>query len=190
MIVSLIVLQILSIIVLLIVLFVLSFWVLSSLGSRVPFIGVPMKVLSDIEKALDIKDGSVVYDLGSGDMRVLRFLSTKYPKAEFIGIEKSSFPYHLSRFLLYIFRKNYPKNIKVIKADFFKYDLSRATHVFTYLYPQVMDDLLPKLDRELATNESILVSASFKFTQKQPEKEIDLNRSKNSLVRTLFVYKF
>jgi hypothetical protein len=52
-----------------------------------------------------------------------------------------------------------------------------------------MDDLLPKFDRELKPG-TRLVSASFKFTQKQPIAEFDLARGTYKLAQTLYVYEF
>ena len=52
-----------------------------------------------------------------------------------------------------------------------------------------MDDLLPKLDRELRSG-TRLVSVTFKFTTKQPIAEYDLNRSKYKLARKIYVYEF
>ena len=52
-----------------------------------------------------------------------------------------------------------------------------------------MDDLLTKLDRELAP-ETLLISLSFRFTQKQPKATFDLSRGKYSLARELYLYEF
>jgi len=61
--------------------------------------------------------------------------------------------------------------------------------IFTYLNPNIMDDLLTKFDKELKPG-TRLVSLSFKFTGKQPINEIDLKRSKYKLGRKIYVYQF
>ncbi len=164
-------------------------WIVDNFRNQVPFIMTPRSVLKDIEKALEIKDDSVVYDLGSGDGRVLIFLSKIKPKAKYIGIENGIFPFLLSKIEIYFKKEQSNPKINILKKDFFEHDLSDATHIFIYLYPNVMDDLLPKFDRELKKG-TRLVSLSFQFTNKRPSLEIDLNRNKYKLGRKLYVYDF
>ncbi len=161
----------------------------SGYRSKVPFVPVPNSILKDIYKALEVKEGSVVYDLGCGEGRVLFYISRLVPKAQYIGIENSTFPLILARLRAWWHRKTTKTEIQIINQDFFQHDLSNATHIFTYLYPNVMDDLLPKFDKELKKGTK-LVSVTFKFTTKQPTKEIDLSRSKYKLARKIYVYEF
>lgn len=161
----------------------------SGYKSKVPFIPVPNSILKDIYKELKVKEGSVVYDLGCGEGRVLFYISRLIPKAKYIGIENSTFPLILARLRAWWHRKTTGTEIEIINEDFFNRDLSDATHVFTYLYPNVMDDLLPKFDKELKSG-TRLVSVTFKFTTKQPIAEIDLDRNKYQLARKIYVYEF
>ncbi len=170
-----------------IILFV--FWSIGNFKNRVPFVTASNAVLKDIEKALEVKDDSVVYDLGCGDGRVLVFLSRLYPKAKYIGIENNIFPLLLARAESFLNRKKTGNKIEIIDNDFFKQDLKDATHIFTYLYPNIMDELLPKFEKELKSG-TRLVSLSFKFTSKNPISEIDLGRSKYKLGRKIYVYQF
>ena len=161
----------------------------SNIRAKVPFIGIPVSILKDIEKELNLKEGSVVYDLGCGDARVLFYLAKNNSKAKYIGIENSPFPFVLAKFLSFWHKKFNKIDVQIIKKDFFKEDLSNATHIFTYLYPNVMDDLLFKLDKELKRG-SILVSASFHFTVKRAIREVDLKRAKYQLGKLLYIYEF
>ena len=167
----------------------LVIWMVSGYRSKVPFVPVPNSILKDIHKALGVKDGSVVYDLGCGEGRVLFYISRLVPNARYIGIENSTLPLILARLRSWWHRKTTKTEIQIINQDFFKYDLLNATHIFTYLYPNVMDDLLPKFDKELKKGTK-LVSVTFKFTTKQPISEIDLGRSKYKLARKIYVYEF
>lgn len=180
--------QWLSIIVLLAVLALLLLWMWGSIWAKVPFIPVPDSTLKDIYKALELKDDSVLYDLGCGDGRVLFYASRLNPKVKCIGVEYSQFPYLLAKIRAW-FERRRGREVTIRNQDFFKVDVSDATHIFTYLYPNVMDDLLPKLDKELAHG-TRFVSMAFKFTQKQPIKEIDLNRGTYKLARKIYVYEF
>jgi SAM-dependent methyltransferase len=170
-----------------IILFIL--WAIGNFKNKAPFVTSSNAVLKDINIALEIKDDSVVYDLGCGDGRVLFYLTRFNKNAEYIGIENGVLPFLLSRVGNYLNKKKVNNNVKILRKNFFNQDLSNATHVFTYLYPNVMDDLLPKFDKELKPG-TRLVSLSFKFTNKIPSREVDLNRSKYKLGRKLYVYDF
>jgi len=173
--------------IIILVLFVL--WTIGNFKNKAPFVTSSKAVLKDIEKALEIKDNSLVYDLGCGDGRILFHLSDLYPKAKYIGIENGAFPFLLSKIGAYYNKKKTNNQVEVLRKNFFREDLSNATHIFTYLYPNVMDDLLPKFDKELKPG-TRLVSLSFQFTNKRPLTEIDLNRSKYKLGRKIYVYQF
>ncbi len=161
----------------------------SAIKAKVPFVPVSNNILKDIKEALQLKEGSVVYDLGCGDGRVLFYLYKNNPNLKYIGVENSPFPYFLAYILNYFHKKRYKSNIEIIKGDFFNIDLSNATHVFTYLYPNIMDDLMPKLSKELNPG-TRLVSVSFHFTNKREIKEIDLKRGKYKLSQKIYVYDF
>lgn len=176
-------------ILLLIIIILFIMWTIGNFKNKAPFVTSSNAVLIDIEKAMGVKDGSIVYDLGCGDGRILFHLSKINPRAKYIGIENGSFPFLLSKIGSVLNRKKTNNDVEIIKADFFKQDLSNATHIFTYLYPNVMDDLLLKFDKELKPG-TRLVSLSFKFTNKPPLMEIDLKRSKYKLGRKLYVYQF
>jgi len=164
-------------------------WMWSNMWAKVPFVGVPVDTLKDIEASLLLKEGSIVYDLGCGDGRVLFYLAKNNPKLKYIGIENSLFPFILAKFLSWWHKKFNKINVSIIRGDFFNIDLSNATHIFTYLYPNIMDDLLPKFDKELKKR-TRLVSASFHFTAKKEIEEVDLKRGKYRLAKKFFVYEF
>lgn len=180
--------------VVMVVLFLLTFvlfviWMVSSFFAKVPFIPVPSTVMKDIDKHLMIKEGSVVYDLGCGDGRVLFYLAKLHKDSKFIGIENSLFPFMLAKFMNFINKLRGVNNVTILRKNFFHHDLSDASHVFVYLYPQVMDDMLNKLENELPVG-ARLVSASFQFTLKRPTEEVDLARSSWKLARKLCIYQF
>ena len=181
--------QIILLIVFLAVVILFILWSIGNFKNRVPFVAASNVVLKDIDKALDIKDDSVVYDLGSGDGRVLIYLSELHPKAKYIGIENSAFPILLSKIGAFFSHKKSGAKVEIINKDFFKQDLSNATHIFTYIYPNIMDELMPKFKNELKPGTK-LVSLAFKFSGKEPISEIDLGRSKYKLGRKLYVYQF
>lgn len=178
-----------AVLVLLFVLIMLFIWMISSMKAKVPFIPIPNSILPDVYKALELKEGSVLCDLGCGDARVLFYASKHNPKGTYIGIENSLFPILVSRFRNWWNTKTSGRSVEILKEDFFSHDLSKATHIFTYLYPNIMDDLITKFDKELKPG-TRLVSITFKFTSKQPVAEFDLGRGKYQLARKIYVYEF
>ncbi len=168
---------------------VLSLWIFSSFNKKTRFTQTPSSVFKYISKSLEIKEGSAVYHLGCGDGRVLFNLAKQKPKAEFIGVEDNKF------FLGLAFLHNWWNKIKkkekieIINRDFFNQDLSKATHIFVYLYPNFMDDLLSKFDKELSPG-TRLVSLNFHFTSKQPIAEISLPKKSYQRNHRIYVYEF
>lgn len=165
-------------------------WAFSFVGRGTPFVRTPKKVLPYIDKGLQLDSSSVVYDLGSGDGRILFYLKDLHPTVEFVGIEKKIFPFILASTRNVFRRIKGCETVKLVKKDFFKYDLSNATHLVMYIYPNHMDDMLPKFDKEIKEGTK-MVSVSFKFTNKKPAAEIDLERDgKYQNARHLYLYEF
>ena len=98
------------------------------LKGEAPFVPVPRVMISEIIDSLDIKENSVVYDLGCGDGRILFAAYESQPKATYIGIEKN-----LSIFLYAWIRTKKiekPHHVEIRKKDFFR-KISRAQRTFS-----------------------------------------------------------
>jgi precorrin-6B methylase 2 len=153
---------------------------------RAPFIPISKDVLDEIVSALELTKGSVLYDLGSGDGRVVFAAATYGEDVQVVGVERSFVPFVLSSFKR---RRINSSNTKFIRANFFDVPVDDATHVFLYLFPGLMNLLLPKLQKELSPGTRV-VSCDFKFKDKQPVKVIDMHRKKTDLGRKLYIYEF
>ncbi len=177
----------LLLLVLVVVTIVMFMYEWSLIVTRAPFISMPAAVLPYIVDALELKSGSVVYDLGCGEGRVLIAGWKRFPQASYIGLDKATLPIMLGWWRM----RGLPKEakIKLRKKNFFNQDLRDATHVFTYLFPGLMDRLLPKLKKELKPG-TRLVSCDFQFTDMKPVRVIDMGRPVGVLGRTLYVYEF
>lgn len=163
------------------------FWIKSLLMNKAPFIPIPKDVVMEIAKTLALSTNSIVYDLGCGDGRVLEACLQLEPQIKAIGIEKEIVPFCLAKWRLRKFIKN--GSCQLFHKNFFNISVTEATHVFTYLFPGLMDDLLPKLQKELKPGTK-LVSCDFLFHNKQSNQTIDLKRSERSLGRKLYCYEF
>ena len=156
--------------------------------TRAPFVEIPKEVLGDIVKAMDVELGSIVYDLGSGDGRVLEACSRSQPQATYIGIDKAIVPHVYAKLRLW-WRKVPSGAVKLLHKNFFRQDLSNATHVYVYLYPGLLKSLYPKLKKDLKPGTRV-VSCDFEFLDVEPTEVVDLNRPKGKRGRRLFIYIF
>lgn len=174
--------------ILLILLFLIGILLLYAISthSNPPFIPAPYAVLPQIYKALDIKDGSAVYDLGCGDCRIIVQCYTRNPRAKYVGVEKNFLPHALSRIRLRNFMKN--GNIKLIRQNFFDTDLSGADRIYIYLLPNVIEAISEKFKKELRPGTRV-VSLDFQL-KKEPAQVIDLQRPFNVLGQKIYIYEF
>jgi len=161
-------------------------FLLTPFFSRVPFVPVRKRILKEVVAVLELRDDSMLYDLGCGDGRVLFSASKLHPKVSCVGVEIAPFPYLSAKIWSILCRA---KNVSIHRADMFETDISSATHVFLYLFPAVMDSLLPKFEKELAKGTRV-VSCDFQFKYKEPTKVVNLTSVSSGPNRTLFVYEF
>lgn len=165
---------------------VLAMHLFQEFTGRAPFIPISQEILEDIVKALELKQGSIMYDLGSGDGRVVFASALSQPSIKAIGVERSVLPYVISHIEK---KRKGTKNAHFVRANFFNVPMGEATHVFLYLFPGLMNALLPKFEKELKPGTRV-VSCDFKFKDKQPIQIIDLRRKKYNLGRKIYIYEF
>ena len=147
-----------------------------------PFVPIPDETLEKIIEHLKLDNNSVLYDLGCGDARILKKAVEKYPGLKAVGIEIAFMPYLLARLKT---RKN--KNIRIKREDIFSADLSNATHVFVYLYPEVMENLVPILEKKVKVGTRV-VSCDFEDKNRKPTEIVYLDTLAKRGKR-LIVYK-
>ncbi len=51
-----------------------------------PFVSIPTEALTLLDIIGEVGEGKVVYDLGCGNGKVLRYMADRFPKATYIGI--------------------------------------------------------------------------------------------------------
>lgn len=95
----------------------------------------------------------LVYDLGCGDGTALVVASKEFG-AKGIGIEIDPSRYLFSKIRFRINGLN--KEVKIIKKNFYDVNISKASIIFVYLVPRVLQKLKPKLLRELKPDTLIL----------------------------------
>ncbi len=106
-----------------------------------------------------VKPGEEVYDLGSGDGRIV-ITATREFGTRSTGVEIDVFRAFYSKLLIRLMGLG--GKARVIWSSFYRVDLSSADVVTVYLLPETNDKLKPKLERELRPT-SRVVSHAFKF---------------------------
>ncbi|HUH66737.1 MAG TPA: class I SAM-dependent methyltransferase [Syntrophales bacterium] len=103
-----------------------------------------------------MKAGELLVDVGCGDGRVLRAASQRYG-VRALGFEVNPIAYTLARI-----RTLGMEGVDVRLGNFWKANVADADVVFCYLFPDVMERLAGKLERELRPGTRV-VSCNFPF---------------------------
>src|SRR5215469_11312058 len=105
-----------------------------------PFVGSPAKVVDSMLSLANVKPGETVFDLGSGDGRIL-IAAVKNYKAKAVGVEISSKLAKQANEL--IKEEGLSSEARVIEGDLLKADLTGADVVTLYLDTSVNAELRP-----------------------------------------------
>lgn len=115
--------------------------------SKAPWAPSPKNVVNKMLHIAQVGQDDVVYDLGSGDGRMLFAAVEEFNAKRAIGYELQE---HLYQFALEkITKRNLTDRIKIYKQDMFEADLSEASVVALYLSAEANELLRPKLEKEL-----------------------------------------
>jgi protein-L-isoaspartate O-methyltransferase len=118
-----------------------------------PFVPTPPAVVDEMLALADIKESDTVYDLGSGDGRIIIMAAEKY-KATAIGIEFD--PDLCRQTRLAIVNRGMEDKIKVIHGDIFQQDLRSASVITAYLLRKSLEKLAPMLEKQLKPGTRVL----------------------------------
>lgn len=131
----------------------------------VPFVPTPYVVARRMLEIAELKPGELLYDLGSGDGRIV-IMAAKEFNARAIGVEMRKDLAEQS--YKEVVRQGLTDKVKIIHGDFFKVDLSDADVVTLYLLTSVNERLRPKLERELKPGARV-VSHDFEIIGWKPK---------------------
>lgn len=122
-----------------------------------PWIPVKKEKIYKMLKMLKAGPKDIIYDLGSGDGRIL-ILAAQNFGAKTVGIEIDPLRVFWSKTIIKFLRLS--SKIKIIRGNFLKEDLSPATIVVVYLIPKALEKLKEKFLKELKPGTKIV---SFRY---------------------------
>ena len=111
------------------------------------------KYIDNLLKFGELNENDIFYDLGSGDGRVLIEASRDFKVKQGVGFEIAPWPYFKSRFLINRLKFS---DISIYRKNSLTADVSKATFVYMYLFPKLVDRLTAKLTHELRPGAKIL----------------------------------
>src|SRR5579863_7574598 len=150
-----------------------------------PYYPTPLTV---VEKMLDLgslKADEKMFDLGSGDGRIVIMAAQKY-HSDATGVEMVDDLYRQS--MDKIRSLGLQKTARIIHGDIFKQDYSSANMLTVYLLPSSNDKVRPLLEKQLKKGTRV-VSHDFPFRDWMPEKEITIDDDGEGRSHTLYLYR-
>ena len=138
----------------------------------VPFVPTPQVVVDEMLRLAGVTAKDVVYDLGSGDGRIVITAARKFG-AQAVGVELEDHLIHQSEESAR--HANVENRVKFLQQDFFKTDFSQATVVTMYLLPGVMRKLRERmLQLKPGTR---LVAHDFDFDDWKPDVKTTIRKN-------------
>jgi hypothetical protein len=132
----------------------------------VPYVPTPEAVVNRMLEMASVQSNDVIYDLGSGDGRIVITAAQEYGTRG-VGIDID--PERVQEANENARKAQVTDRVQFLQQDLFDTDISEATVVTLYLLPEVNLRLRPKLLRELKPGTRI-VSHAFDMGDWQPER--------------------
>jgi SAM-dependent methyltransferase len=152
--------------------------------SFAPFVPCSRKELPRIFDAIQLREGEVFYDLGSGDGRIVFYAGENFP-VKAIGVEMS-FLFFLYSQIKKLFVSEKSQIVFKMKDLFFE-DLSQADAIYVYGMPKVLEKKLRfKLEKELKKGARV-IAYGFPIKGLVPEKIYQPTRKGE---KPIHIYRF
>ncbi|RJX16269.1 class I SAM-dependent methyltransferase [Candidatus Bathyarchaeota archaeon] len=141
----------------------------------VPFISSPPEVVKKMLELASVNDKDVLYDLGSGDGRILITAVQQFGVKKAVGVEVREDLVKNSR--EEIKRLGLENHITIVHGDMYKFPLHEADVVTLFLTTSANERLKPKLEKELK-NGARVVSHDYEIIGWKPVKVENLGQHK------------
>jgi len=149
-----------------------------------PFVATPPDVARQMLIQAELKPEETVYDLGSGDGRVVIMAAQEFG-AEAVGIELREDL--VKRALQRVSELHLERRVKIVHDDLFRIDTSSADVVTLYLTTSANKKVRPKLEADLKLGTRI-VSHNYEMPGWKPYKIIKVQTFQHQ-PHTIYVYR-
>lgn len=149
-----------------------------------PYYPTPESVVTKMLEFAGIKPGEKMFDLGSGDGRIVIMAAQKF-KADATGIEFDKDLWQQSSDQ--IKKLGLESRARIIHGDILKQDYSSADVLTVYLLPLSNDKVRPILDKQLKKGTRI-VAHDFEFSDWTPVKTTDIEDDGEGRSHRLYLY--
>lgn len=139
-------------------------------GPDVVYVPTPMPVVEEMLRLANVQADDVVYDLGSGDGRIVVTAAKQYG-TQGVGIDID--PQRIQEANANAEAAGVTDRVEFRQEDLFQTDFSEATVVTLYLLPELNQRLRPKLLSELQPGTRI-VSHAFDMGEWEPEQVVEV----------------
>ena len=149
-----------------------------------PYYPTPESIVERMLDLVQLKAGEKMFDLGSGDGRIVIMAARKY-RAIATGVELDTDLVQSSTARIH--QLGLDKTANIIYGDILKQDYSSANVITVYLLPESNLKLRPILDASLKKGTRI-VAHDFPIGGWKPDKEITIPDDGEGRSHTLFLY--
>lgn len=150
-----------------------------------PYFPTPETIVDRMLKLGELKAGETMFDLGSGDGRIVIDAARKY-KAHAIGVELDDSLYKQS--MQRIKTLGLSNTAYIIHGDLLQQDYSSADLLTVYLLPVATEMVTPILERQLKKGTPI-VAHDFQFAAWKPQKTVDVDDDGEGRAHELYLYR-
>ena len=150
-----------------------------------PYYPTPETIVQKMLQLGALKAGEKMYDLGSGDGRIVIMAAEKF-HANSVGVELDKELYRQSTDKIQSLRLQ--KTAKIINGDILQQDYSSADLLTVYLLPISNDKVRPILEKQLKKGTRI-VSHDFEFSDWKPEKVETIEDDGEGRSHTIYLYR-
>ena len=150
-----------------------------------PYYPTPESVVEKMLKLGGLKPGEKMFDLGSGDGRLVIMAAQKF-KANAAGVEMD--PDLCKQSTEKIRALGLEKSARIIQGDLFLQDYSSADMLTVYLLPGSNDKVRPMLEKQLKKGTRI-VAHDFEFAGWKPERTETIDDDGEGRSHTLYLYR-
>jgi len=143
-----------------------------------PYVPTPRMIVDEMLKLADIRSDDVVYDLGSGDGRLVITAAKRFG-ARGVGVELQTELVEMAG--IGAKHEGVADRVKFVQGDLFQADIRPASVVMLYLLPRYVTRLVPRLRAELRPGTRI-VSHDYPLAPWPPDKELSMDVPEKEMI--------